>query len=238
MNMSARDASFTPYRPTSRRPIADALRATASLAVRGCVRLNVHPDVVSYGSVVAAALAAACLLLSRRWPWLLLVAPLLCYARLWLNMLDGMVALASGKASLRGEIINELPDRVSDVLIFAGVAHSGWVHAPLAYWAMTGALLTAYVGTLGQAIAGRREFGGVMSKPWRMVMLHVGAWATLLMWSMGRDPRNLAISPMDWCCAIIIIGCVQTMSVRLRATLKLLEQARETRETRDLHGGR
>jgi phosphatidylglycerophosphate synthase len=153
---------------------------------------------------------------------LLIVAPLLCYVRLWLNMLDGMVALASGKASPRGEILNDLPDRVSDVLIFAGVAHSGFCHPLLGYWAAILALLTAYVGTLGQAVAGRREFGGMMSKPFRMVMLHAGAWGTFLLIGMRRP---IALGPMtvlDWTCVLIIGGCVQTIIVRLAATMRRL----------------
>ena len=215
---------MTPYHPTSRRPIAAAFRRTADLAVRWCVARGVHPDTVSYASVVAAAAAALCFWLSgpARWPWLLLVAPLLCYVRLWLNMLDGMVALAGGKASPRGEILNDLPDRVSDVLIFAGVAHSGWCRPLWGYWAAIFALLTAYVGTLGQAVAGRREFGGVMSKPWRMVVLHVGAWATLLLVWLKREPVIGRLSVLDLACALVIAGCVQTMAVRLRATLRLL----------------
>src|SRR3954452_7327280 len=79
---------FDPYRPTSRRPIADAFRATAASTVRVCVRWGVHPDVVSYSSIAAAAIAAASFFVSSRWVWLLLVAPLFCYVRLWLNMLD------------------------------------------------------------------------------------------------------------------------------------------------------
>src|SRR3954469_23037747 len=176
------------YQPTSRRPIAGTFRATARTAVALCVRWGIHPDAVSYASIVASALAAECFWRAVYWPCLLLVAPLMCYVRLWLNMLDGMVALASGKASPRGEILNDLPDRVSDILIFVGVAHSGWCHPLLGYWAAIGALLTAYVGTLGQAVAGRREFGGAMSKPWRMVALHVGAWATLACVWTGRAP--------------------------------------------------
>jgi hypothetical protein len=88
------------YAPASRRPIAAMFRRTAEPGVRFCVAHNVHPDVISLTSVVAAALAGECFILSRRWPWLLLVAPMFCYVRLWLNMLDGMVALAAGKASL------------------------------------------------------------------------------------------------------------------------------------------
>src|SRR4051812_22190911 len=100
-------------------------RATARQAVRLCLLGHVHPDVISYASVVVAAAASACFFYAGRWPWLMVIAPLLCYLRLWCNMLDGMVALAAGKASWRGEILNDLPDRISDVLIFAGVAHSG-----------------------------------------------------------------------------------------------------------------
>jgi phosphatidylglycerophosphate synthase len=216
-----------PYRPASRRPIAALLRRTGDLAVRWCVARGVHPDAVSYASVVAAAAAALCFWLSGpgRWPWLLIAAPLLCYVRLWLNMLDGMVALASGKASRRGEILNDLPDRVSDVLIFAGVAHGGWCHPLWAYWAAILALMTAYVGTLGQAVAGRREFGGVMSKPWRMVALHAGAWATLAAVWARLPPVVGPLSYLDLACGVIIAGCVQTIVVRLRATLRLLKEA-------------
>jgi len=72
--------------------------------VRWCVRHNIHPDVISYASIGASAIAGGCFLMAKRWPWLLLIAPGFCYLRLWCNMLDGMVALAANKASWRGEI--------------------------------------------------------------------------------------------------------------------------------------
>lgn len=201
-----------PYEPPWRRPIAAAFRRTARGAVRLCVRWRVHPDVVSYLSIVASAIAAVLFWGSGRMPWCLLVAPLFCYVRLWLNMLDGMVALASRQASPRGEILNDLPDRISDVLIFAGVAHSGIATPPVAYWTAILALLTAYVGTLGQAVGVQREFSGVMSKPWRMVVLHAGAWWTLA----------TAQPAIDQACVLIIAGCIQTIVIRLRRILTAL----------------
>jgi phosphatidylglycerophosphate synthase len=216
----------TTYQPTSRRPIAQRFRDTASAAVALCVRLHIHPDAISYASIALSALAGACFLYAGRWAALLLVAPLLCYARLWLNMLDGMVALASGKASRRGEILNDLPDRVSDVLIFAGVAHSGLCNPFTAYWAAILALLTAYVGTLGQAVGARRQFGGVMSKPWRMVVLHVGAWAMLALIWTGRSAWRIgSLGALDIACIVVVFGCVQTIWVRLARI------GRELRET-------
>src|SRR5437868_6206968 len=205
------------YEPTSRRPIARIFRRIANAATRLCVRLGIHPDAISYASVVAALFAALCFWRSQNMPALLLVAPGFCYIRLWLNMLDGMVAIAAGKASWRGEILNDLPDRVSDVIIFAGVAHSGWMNPFLSYWAAIFALLTAYIGIFGQAIGRHREFGGWMSKPWRMVALHIGAWATLaFLWWNDADIRFHHLSILDWTCLLIIVGCVQTIVVRLK----------------------
>lgn len=214
------------YQPTSRRPIADLFRRTAQGAVRFCVRHGIHPDAVSYGSVVASALAALCFWWSGRWPLLLIPAVLFCYLRLWLNMLDGMVALASGKASLRGELLNDLPDRISDVIIFAGVAHSGLCHPVSGYWAAIFALLTAYVGTFGQALGVGRQFGGIMAKPWRMVVLHVGAWITLgLLWSGVSIDLGL-LTVLDWTNLVVIAGCVQTIAVRLSRIMHGLAASR------------
>jgi len=218
--------SVTPdYQPVSRRPIADVFRRTARAAVRLCVRRGIPPDAISYLSIAAAGGAAVCFWKGRDWPVLLLIGPALCYLRLWFNMLDGMVALASGRASGRGEIVNDLPDRISDVLIFTGVAYSG-LCAPFAgTLAAIFALLTAYVGLLGQAVGVRREFGGVMSKPWRMVALHLGVWITLaLLWWNEGEIRFAGWTVLDWTCLVIVLGCVQTIAVRLSRILRALRE--------------
>ncbi|HVF72524.1 MAG TPA: CDP-alcohol phosphatidyltransferase family protein [Chthoniobacterales bacterium] len=213
------------YEPTSRRRIGESFRATARFATSWCVRRNVNPDTISYASIVAAGIAALCFWRSYPHPWLLLVAPLFCYVRLWLNMLDGMVALASGKASWRGEILNDLPDRVSDVLIFAGVAHSGWLNPFCGYWAAICALLTAYVGMFGQAVGVHREFSGLMSKPWRMVALHMGAWAAAgLFWATGAVTMGGNLTILDLTCVIIVAGCMQTLVVRLTRIMAALQK--------------
>jgi len=214
------------YEPTSRRPIAEPFRRTARAATQLCVRLGIHPDAISYLSIVAALAAGICFWKSGKLSWLLLVAPLFCYLRLWFNMLDGMVALAAAKAGSRGEILNDLPDRVSDVIIFAGVAHSGLSNPLFAYWAAIFALLTAYVGLFGQALGGQREFSGMMSKPWRMVALHIGAWATFASLEMngGSIQSFAAFTILDWTCLLVIAGCLETIVVRLKRIMAALEK--------------
>ncbi len=216
---------MAPYQPSWRRPIAEMFRQTAYAAVRWCVRLGIHPNLVSYSSIGAAAAAGLCFWQAGAIPALLIPAVLFCYLRLWLNMLDGMVALASGKASRSGEIANELPDRISDVLIFVGVAHSGLCHPLSGYWAAIFALFVAYVGTLGQAVGVQREFSGVMAKPWRMVALHIGAWITLaLLWWPGGAIRYGGLTILDWTMLVIIAGCVQTIWLRLARILRAIRK--------------
>jgi len=210
------------YAPTSRRPIAAEFRRTANAATQFCVRHGIHPDTISYLSVVAAFAAAICFWKAGQIRWLLIIAPLFSYLRLWLNMLDGMVAVAAGKASRRGEILNDLPDRVSDVIIFVGVAHSGLMNPIFGYWAAIAAVLTAYVGLFGQALGVQREFGGIMSKPWRMVALHIGAWLALFLG--GQSFASFTI--LDWTCLVVIGGSIQTMVVRLKRITAALQDKR------------
>lgn len=217
------------YQPRWRRPIGDVFRKTAHGAVRFCVRFNIHPNTVSYSSIVAAAAAGLCFWQSSRYPVLLLIAPAFCYLRLWFNMLDGMVALASGKASRSGEIANELPDRLSDVIIFVGAAHSGWCHPLLGYWCAIFALLVAYVGVLGQAVGVQREFSGLMTKPWRMVALHLGAWLAFAMRNSTTADESLTI--LDWTFLVVIAGSLQTIAVRLVRILRALAAAEKPNAT-------
>src|SRR5437667_8215305 len=214
------------YMPISRRPIAAGFQRTAEGTTRFCVRHGIHPDAISYLSILAALAAAICFWKSGHTPGLLIVAPLFCYLRLWFNMLDGMVAVAANKASRRGEILNDIPDRISDVIIFAGVAHSGLMHPVFGYWAAILALLTAYVGLFGQAIGVQREFSGIMSKPWRMVALHIGAWITFafLQWESRSVPSIAGITIFDWTCLVIVAGCLQTIVLRLIRIMAALEK--------------
>jgi phosphatidylglycerophosphate synthase len=189
------------------------------------VRCGIQADAISYFSLGAAGLAAVAFWQSSSHPVLLIVAPLFCLLRLWCNMLDGMVALAAGQASWRGEVLNDLPDRVSDVLIFVGAAHSGWMHPLFGYWAALMSLGTAYVGMLGQAVGVQREFSGWMSKPWRMVTLGLGAWLTwtLLRWNHGAANFS-RLTVLEWTCVLVIAGCVQTSGQRLSRILRALKR--------------
>src|SRR4029077_5798717 len=140
----------------------------------------------------------------------------------WAHSVGGWVGVGGGKGSRRGEILNDLPDRISDIIIFVGVAHSGLMNPLIGYWTAIFAVLTAYVGLFGQALGGQREFGGIMSKPWRMVALSVGAWATFFLGQEGLARFTI----LDLACFAVIAGCIETMVVRLKRIAAALHNQR------------
>jgi hypothetical protein len=51
-----------------------------------------------------------------------------------------------------------------------------------------------------------------MSKPWRMVALHCGAWLTFFL----AQQSFATLTILDWTCLVVIGGCIETIVVRLK----------------------
>ena len=217
-----------PQRVT-RRPIPARSASWATLAARRLQRAGVRPNQVSVLGVAFAAVAAACLILAGRSEdgariALLVVAAAAMPARLLCNMLDGMLAVEGGLKTPTGEIYNELPDRLADLLILAGAGYAigdvAW-GPELGWAAATTALLTAYVRTLGAAAGASHHFTGPMSKPRRMHVLIaaclLSAVETAAGWPWGRTLAAALV--------LIIAGVVVTILRRLRLIVADLEAA-------------
>ena len=77
--------------------------------------LGVRPDTLTLSAIPSRLVASACLLLSPTVPVTLLGVPVLASLRLVLNILDGAVARRSGRTHARGELYNEIGDRLTDI---------------------------------------------------------------------------------------------------------------------------
>jgi phosphatidylglycerophosphate synthase len=217
-----------PQRVT-RRPIPSRSASWAILATRWLQSVGVRPNQVSVLGVAIAAVAAACLILAGRSEEgvraaLLVVAAVAMALRLLCNLLDGMLAVEGGLKTSSGELFNELPDRIADLLILVGAGYAipevTWGRE-LGWAAATTALLTAYVRTLGAASGASQHFDGPMAKPRRMHVLIVAcllsAVAAIVGWQEGW---GLVVALI-----LIIAGGVVTMVRRLRRIVADLETA-------------
>lgn len=105
-----------------------------------------------------------------------------------LDLLDGKVAKMTGKATPRGDFLDHAVDRFSDAAFILGIAFSPWANESIGLAALAGTLLTSYMGTQAQAVGLKRNYGGLLGRADRMVLLLVAplvqAWWS---WSHGRD---------------------------------------------------
>jgi phosphatidylglycerophosphate synthase len=164
-----------------RRPCKGRANPLLVAAAARLARATISPNLISVAGVFFSAACALSLVLtpmvsSSDAAILLLAAAALLAARGLCNLLDGMVAIESGMRTPAGAVFNELPERISDVVVLVALGYAiepAWGHE--AGWAAaTLALLTAYVRVLGGALGLRQDFCGPMAKPQRVTLL-IGA---------------------------------------------------------------
>ncbi|MFE3946629.1 CDP-alcohol phosphatidyltransferase family protein [Streptomyces sp. NPDC059118] len=142
------------------------------------VRHEVSPDTLTAAGVVAAAGAAAALAWLPTGPAAALPVALLLAARLAFANLDGALARDTGRTTRRGAVLNELGDRMADLVVLAGFL----ALAPL--WLVAGAGLAAtlpsWVSLAGAAAGAPRRNGGPVGKTERCLLVVIAAasgWA-------------------------------------------------------------
>lgn len=189
------------------------------MALAGALgRVGVRPNAVSIAGVVFAVAAAAALALTPGVQdagrlALLLAAAAGIQLRLLCNLLDGMLAVEGGFKSRTGDLFNELPDRLADIVILVGAGYAarqvpygvtlGWAAAVLA-------VFTAYVRVLAGSLRQRQHFIGPMAKQHRMFTLTVATLMAAGEVLTGMAPRAIALGLV-----VIVAGSVVTAIRRI-----------------------
>ncbi len=136
-------------------------------------KLPVTPNMWSVVSLVCAFVAGVFFAVGQ--PLLGVVFVLL---NAFLDVLDGALARYIGIASPIGDYLDHVFDRYADVFIVTGIIIWGvqtW-QAPVPAWliglfAITGVLLSSYMGTQAQAVGLKRNYGGILGRADRLVLL-------------------------------------------------------------------
>jgi phosphatidylglycerophosphate synthase len=166
--------------------------ASVGFAVAACGAFSLVPGITPGRRAAALFLAGAATIQLR----------LLC------NMLDGMLAVEEGFKSRTGDIFNELPDRLADVLILVGAGYSirylpggstlGWAAAVTA-------VFTAYVRVLGGSLGVTQHFIGPMAKQHRMFTLTIAALVSAVETMLGLPLRGMRVA-----LGVIVAGSIVT----------------------------
>ena len=211
----------------ARRPLKSRSASWPRQIAFALVGKGFTPNQISVASLIFASLGAFCLALtphpSRTIAALLFLATAICIQlRLLCNLLDGLMAIEGGRKTKAGEIFNEFPDRIADVLLFVCAGYSiyflprgialGWMCAVMA-------VLTAYIRVFGGSVGLAQDFCGPMAKQQRMAVLTGACILSAGEQFMAWPPRIMFVA-----LCIVFAGALITATRRTQRIARLLNQ--------------
>ena len=137
--------------------------------------LHLTPNACTVLALLAAAAAGVFFGLGET-----LLAVVLVFVSAFFDAIDGAVARLTGIASPAGDYLDHVFDRYADIFIITGIfawgtlTWTGQVPAwAIGVFALTGVLMSSYLGTQAQAIGLKRNYGGILGRADRLVLLLV-----------------------------------------------------------------
>ena len=117
---------------------------------------------------------------------LLLLLPLILFARMTLNAMDGMLARGFGQKSDLGAYLNELGDVISDVSLYCPLVYLPGLDARWMVAVILLAVVSEMAGVMAVMVGAGRRYDGPMGKSDRAFVFGALAFWLGLRWSFPR----------------------------------------------------
>ena len=132
------------------------------------IRCRLTPNFFTIAAFAASA-AAGVLFFLRMEIWGIVAVALNAFC----DAMDGAVAREMKAQSRRGDFLDHAVDRYADIFIITGIFAGGLVPWQIGVFALTGVLMSSYLGTQAQAVGVGRYYGGILGRADRLVMIMV-----------------------------------------------------------------
>ncbi|WP_393971811.1 CDP-alcohol phosphatidyltransferase family protein [Oxyplasma meridianum] len=141
---------------------------TLTLMASPFVKMN--PNSISLFSLILAALAGIFYYIGS---YFLLFSFIFIALSSLFDALDGKVARMRNLQSRRGDLLDHVFDRYSDIFIMLGMVFSAYGDMKIGILAIIGIMLTSYMGTQSQALGLGRNYSGILGRADRLVFMLV-----------------------------------------------------------------
>ncbi|WP_050031782.1 CDP-alcohol phosphatidyltransferase family protein [Halorubrum halophilum] len=138
--------------------------------VRAAAKIGLSPDQVSVLAFGAAVAAAGAFAVGE--PVFYIAGAVLVLLNGWLDIVDGALARHLEVSSDGGDLLDHVLDRYADIAVIAGFTVGIEAYA-LGFAAVTGVLMTSYMGTQIQAVGIGREYGGLLGRADRLALMGI-----------------------------------------------------------------
>jgi archaetidylinositol phosphate synthase len=139
------------------------------------IRCRLTPNFFTIAALLAS-MAAGILFFLRMELWAVIAVALNAFC----DAMDGAVAREMKAQSKRGDFLDHAVDRYADIFIITGIFAGGMVPWQIGVFALTGVLMSSYLGTQAQAVGVGRYYGGLLGRADRLVMIMVVGIASLI----------------------------------------------------------
>jgi archaetidylinositol phosphate synthase len=153
------------------------------------VKLGVTPNTVSVIALLFAFGGGAAIAYGPERSILYLVGAVLVFLNGWLDLLDGALARRLETDSPAGDLLDHALDRYADIALIVGLtaAIDRWIFGLAA---ITGVLMTSYLGTQAEAVGLDRVYGGLLGRADRLALIGIAAGLSAL---VSAAPLGLTI---------------------------------------------
>lgn len=161
--------------------------------------MRFHPNTLSLLAIISALIAG--LLFTQKGPLYLGLAFLFILLNSLFDAMDGKIARKKGIDSPFGDFTDHVLDRYADLFMLGGIAFGPYCSIELGIFAITGVFLGSYMGTQAQAVGAGRNYGGILGRADRLVLLLLVTLAQALLLNLGIERLGLdwwALYPLGW----------------------------------------
>ncbi len=139
------------------------------------IRLGLTPNTCTVLALVAAMVAGAAFWYREIGLGVIFVA-----VNAFFDAIDGAIARESGSAGVKGDFLDHVLDRYADIIIIIGIFAGGFASWEVGVFALTGVLMSSYLGTQAQAVGVGRYYGGLLGRADRLVLILLAGIADIL----------------------------------------------------------
>jgi archaetidylinositol phosphate synthase len=184
-------------------------------------RLAISPNTITVLALLINLSAVAALIFAGSRPLLLPVASLGIAMGGLLDMLDGAVARAQGRASPFGDFLDHFCDRLSDLAILTGWCVGTSVRFPIMLAALLGVMLNGYIGTQIEATFRRRTYRGTGRGEFVLAAVAFPLIQFALVQAAYERARIGGLAMAEWLTAAIAVFAIVGMVERFAEALEL-----------------
>jgi archaetidylinositol phosphate synthase len=182
------------------------------------IRLGLTPNAFTVASFLVAIAAGIFFYLN-----LIVAALVMVGLNAVFDAMDGALARAMNIEGPKGDFLDHVVDRYADIFIITGIiggGNAGWL---IGIFALTGVLMSSYLGTQAQAVGVGRYYGGLLGRADRLLLIMVAGILTLIF-----PDGALGLQVLGW--LLVIFGVLGhfTAIQRFVYTWRAMETVKES----------